>query len=139
MCTGGLGNGQGLEVAIWLLCGLLDDLAYWACFTVCERSSLPIWPVKMASQSMVGLVGGYMDKGGVNPVRNLILDVGVAFSPVGDTQQDLMLVGVGNDVIVSGVARVGSISDPRKNGILLVASDKNCTPVGQGLNELEVD
>ena len=53
---------------------------------------------------MVGLGGGSMAKGGLNRVQNLILNRVVAFLCVGYIQPDLMLLGVVDDVIVSGVA-----------------------------------
>ena len=47
--TGGLGNGQGLRVAIGLLRGLIDHLAHWACLAVCECIVLHMWPVEISS------------------------------------------------------------------------------------------
>ena len=58
----------------------------------------------MASQTMVGLGGGSITKGSVDLGPNLILDFGVAFLFVGDTQPDLMRLSVVDDAIVRGVA-----------------------------------
>ena len=58
----------------------------------------------MANPSMIDLVAGFMAKGGVDLVQNLILDFGVAFLCVGVTQPDLLLLSVVNDAIPSSVA-----------------------------------
>ena len=58
----------------------------------------------MAIQSMVGLGGGSITKGRVDLVQNLILNLGVAFLCIGDTQRDLMLQGIVDDAIVSNMA-----------------------------------
>ena len=64
---------------------------------------LHLWPVEMASQSIIGLVERSIAKGGVDLVQNLIVDSGVAILCVGNAKPDLMLLGVVDDAIVSGV------------------------------------
>ena len=85
VCTGGLSNAQGLQIAISLLCGLFNYQLYGACLAVCERIFLHIWTVEMASQSMIGLVGGSITKEGIDRVQNQILNLEVAFLCIGDT------------------------------------------------------
>ena len=58
----------------------------------------------MASQGVVGLRGGFIVKGDVNLVQNLIFDFEVGFLCIGDTRPDLMLLGVVADTIVSSIA-----------------------------------
>ena len=100
MGIGGLCNCEGLEIAIWLLGGVLDYLAYSVCLAVCECCVLHIWPVQMASQSMIGLVGGSMAQVGVDRGQNLIFDLVVAFLCVGNAEPDLMLLYIVDDAIV---------------------------------------
>ena len=58
----------------------------------------------MASQSMIGLVGGSMAQGGVDLVQNLIFDFVVAFLSVGNAEPHLMLLDLVDDSIVSSIA-----------------------------------
>ena len=104
LCHGGLGNWQVLQVNIWLLAGLLDYLAGRACLAVCEDIFLHIGPIGMTSQGVVDLRGGYMAKGGVYLIPNLIFDVGVPFLCVGNAELHLMLLGVVQGAIVGSGA-----------------------------------
>ena len=94
MGSGGLRNWEGLETATCLLSGLLDYLVYWTCLALCERIFLHIWPVEIASESMIGLRGASMVQGDEYLGQNLIFNCIVAFLCVGNAETDLMLVGI---------------------------------------------
>ena len=104
VCAAGLGNGQGLEVPIRLLRGLLDCLAYWACLAVCESIFLDIWAVEMATRRLGGPRGGYKAKGAVDLNPILIHDLEFTFLYVRNKPADVVLLGVADDAILSSVA-----------------------------------
>lgn len=63
-----------------------------------------MWPVVMASYSMVGLRRGSMAKGGMDLIQNLVFDLGVVLLCIANAEPDLMRLGVVNDAIVRSIA-----------------------------------
>ena len=98
--SGGPENCQALELAMWLLGGLLDYLTYCACLAISELLSLQIWPVKLASQSMVGLDRESMTERVVDHISNHILYFLVTFLYIGNTHLHLIDMSLVNDVIM---------------------------------------
>lgn len=89
---------------MWLLRGLVGYLTYSACLALYVTIFLHIWPVEMASQSMGDLGGGFMAKGVVDLIQNLACDFVVASWCNGNTQADLILLSVVDDVRMSSIA-----------------------------------